>query len=750
MLSSCFGGRRSRTEDPERQPLLAQYDEDTVLQARLHEKLHSYQILRALRDGFMPSNEQAIAILRSLLAADILNPYMSELSPSGRKIVADTRLWIEQFIKLLHNKNDKDQIQDFIWYLAKTRLDVDSAAIAAKASASKTSADAAATARSLQTVASLLLTNSDFRVFLSDLSTVGREVLRDTAFTLSDVSKEAAKKIEPVHEVGEASKQNGKESGGQKGKQVEPTGQDLKEEVKDVADVLVQGGTEVVHEAEHSLEEHFSGEEKNVLLDRLKQTVSNLRQKRDYSDSVSTLGVLLRQYLKIYAQGVVDTAQAVEEDVHENHEADAALHNFWLFIISFGDRKAWDEVEKSFNKLVEDGRSSSEFGEMAEKLASLLQDGLIDLDFYENFEERVKEIRARFNSLTTDSHLRENFDKLLESLHVALRSVTEDADVHKLARTTKRLAHTLSPSGKYVNEQLVSDSVNEFLPRLIQMVQYIPIPRLEVSTPSIDLLLENLILEPGRTVNHSSFLPYRLRVLTQNDIDVRKGHTRTSTSMTSLMVVKVAGLSIAADDIGFWMRLHPGIGALVDQGIAGFYLDERGIDITFTLEVGLGRLEEMLSLKRVDVRIHKLNYKLTKSKFSFIAWLLKPFIRPVVKTALEMKISSLLAESIHTLNRELVFARERLRAARIANAGDLGSFLKAVAARFVPAPDPDVETRAGVFPGKGVFRGKYAPGSLVQVWEAEGREARQRVLEHEVGGWRNEIFSFRSTVPNGA
>ncbi|KFA74391.1 hypothetical protein S40288_03972 [Stachybotrys chartarum IBT 40288] len=749
-MLSCFGWRSARSEDPERQPLLPQYDEDTALQARLHEKLHTYQILRALRDGFMPSNEQAVAILRSFLSADILHPYMSELSPSGRKIVADTRLWIEQLIKLLHNKNDKDQIQDFIWYLAKTRLDVDSAAIAAKASASKASADAAATAKSLQTVASLLLTNSDFRVFLSDLSTVGREVLRDTAFTLSDVSKEAAKKIEPSEELGEASNQNGKASDKQNGKQASPTGDDLKSEAKDVADVLVEGGAEVLHEAEQSLEEHFTGKEKDVLLDRLKQTVSKLRQKRDYSDSVSTLAVLVRQYLKIYAQGVVDTAQSVEEDIHENPEADVALHNFWLFVASFGDRKAWEEVESSFNKLIEDGRSSPEFGEMAEKLAALFQDGLTDLDFYDNFEERVKEIRTRFNTLTKDSNLRENFDKLFDSLYTAVRSVTEDADVHKLGRTTKRLAYTLSPSGKYVNEQLLSDSLNEFLPRLIQAVQYIPIPRVEVSTPSIDLLLENLILEPGRTVNHSSFLPYRLRVLTQNDIDVRKGLSRTTTAMTSLLVVKVAGLSIAADDMGYWMRLYPGIGALVDQGIAGFYLDERGIDITFTLEVGLGRLEEMLSLKRVHVRIHKLNYKLTKSKFAFLAWFLKPFIRPVIKKALEIKISALLVEAVHTLNRELVFARERLRAARIANAGDLGSFLKAVAARFVPAPDPDVDARAGVFPGKGVFRGRYAPGSLVQVWEAEGREAQQRVMEREVGSWRNEIFSFRSTVGNGA
>ncbi|KAH7304796.1 hypothetical protein B0I35DRAFT_444924 [Stachybotrys elegans] len=737
---SCFGRRRSTVDDPERQPLLPQYDEDTALQARLHEKLHTYQMVRALGKGFMPSNEQAIAILRATLSSDALNPYMSELSGPGRALVSDCRLWIEQLIKILHQKNSKDQIQDFIWYLAKSRVDVETTALQAKASASKASADAAATAKSLQTVASLLLTNSDFRLFLSDLSTVGREILRDTAFTLSEVSKETGKRLEPEHEVGESSKgQNG-------GSEAGPSKDDLKDEAKDVASALAQGGAEVVHEAEQSVVEHFTGDEKDVLLDRLKQTVMKLRQKRDYSDSVSTLSMLVRQYLKVYARGVLDTARELEDNVNENEETDRALKNFWLFIVSFGDRKAWENVEKSFNKLVEDGRASPDFNNIAEKLAALLQESLTDLDFYENFDDRTQEVREKFNQVTAESHLRENFDKLFNDIRVALHSVTEDADMQKFKRTSSRIINILSPSGQYVNHQLMTDSVNVFLPRLIQAIQYIPIPRLEVSTPSIDLLLENLILEPGRTVNNSSFLPYRLRVMTQNDIDVRKGLSRTTSSMTSLLVFKMAGLSIAADDVGFWTRLHPGIGSFVDQGIAGFHLDERGIDITMTLEVGLGRLEELLTLKRVDVKIHHLNYKLSKSRFACLAWFFKPFIRPLVRKAMEVKISNLIAQAVHTLNRELVFARERLRAARIANPGDLGRFLKAVAARLVPEPDPDVETRAGVYPSKGVFRGKYAPGSLVRVWEEEGRQAAQRVYQYEVGGWRNEIFSFRSTL----
>jgi hypothetical protein len=141
-MSSCFGFLKSKAED--RQPLLPQYRDDTVLQRELHAKLHSYQMIRALGKGSMPSNEQAIINLRTLLAADVLNPDNPDLSDSGRLLTKYTKQWLKQFIDLLNNKNSEDQIQDFIWYLSKSRISVDVDDIAHKASKAKAKADTAA------------------------------------------------------------------------------------------------------------------------------------------------------------------------------------------------------------------------------------------------------------------------------------------------------------------------------------------------------------------------------------------------------------------------------------------------------------------------------------------------------------------------------------------------------------------------------------------------------------------------------
>lgn len=141
-MSSCLGFGRKKDEDTE--ALLPKYDDDTALQRRLHQKMHSYQMLRAMSKGFMPSTEQLIINLRTLIASDVLNADNPDLSDSGRKLIRYTKQWVQHFIEMLRNKNDKDQIQDFIWFLTQARVSVDVENVAKKASKSRAKADVTA------------------------------------------------------------------------------------------------------------------------------------------------------------------------------------------------------------------------------------------------------------------------------------------------------------------------------------------------------------------------------------------------------------------------------------------------------------------------------------------------------------------------------------------------------------------------------------------------------------------------------
>lgn len=588
---------------------------------------------------------------------------------------------------------------------------------------------------------SLLLTNSDFRLFLSDLNVVGREVFKDTAFTLSGVAEEAGKKLQPSKAEQQALKKPGADEGPR------PSGDELGNQVAEVVSELGNGAVKVSESARDSLADKLSGQEKETLLYRLKQAVLKLRKRPDYSESVSTISLLIKRYAYVYSRAIQETLDTAQADVNENAATDRALKNFYMFIASFGDNKQWKELEARLKQLMSHRDNDPEFEGLMNDVGNSLEKLLTDPNFLEHADEKFQELRQKSKEVGTDSSLRQDADAFLEQCQLTLQSVLNDSDVANLIKTSMHIFKILSPLGAYTNGELIEDSINTFIPLAIQAIQYIPIPRLELSTPEVDLLLENLIIEPGKTVNHSSFFPYRLRVETQNDLEIRKARFRTTSSVTSLMTIKIDGLSMRADEIGFWLRAHSGILRLADEGIASFQLDERGLDIHLDVEIGKEKLEKILTLRAVRVHIHKLNYQMSKSKFSFFGWLFRPLLRPIIKKVMEVQLAKAIADGIHAANRELLFARERLRATRIADPDDLKTFFKAVLARLTPEEDPDMYSRVGVAqPGKGVFKGVYAPGSVVKLWNEEAAQAGERVEEYDQGGWRNEVFDTHTRM----
>ena len=591
---------------------------------------------------------------------------------------------------------------------------------------------------SFKTVGSLLLTNSDFRLFVNDVSTIGRQVLSDTAFSLSGAAEEAGKKLEISDEEAQ------KISGAGADSSETPTTNGLSSEAADAAKIIGNGVAEVGKDAVTSAQENFSGDQGETLLYRLQSTVKTLRQRTDYKESVSTLAQLIKRYAVIYSRAADSTLKTLEEDLGTNHELDQAVHNFWLLVSSFGDKQQWEQLEQDWKSVMAHTSKDPQFESFMGDFGDSVQTMLTDPDFFNNVDQRLGELKEKAAKLGDDSDFKTDLDRFLQQTQLTVKSIIEDDDVNGLVTTAGRIFHIVSPPSKIANPDLLTDAINTFLPMAIRLIQYIPIPRLEISVPEMDLLLENVVFEPGRNVNSTSFLPFKVNVTSRNDLEIRKAHSKKVVSkVSSLMTVSIAGLSIAAQDMGFWVRGHPGWFRFADEGIASFWLDERGIDISLDLEVGREKLEQILTLKAVRVHVHKLDYSLRQSKLSWFGWLFKPFLKHMIRRSLEKSIAENIAETLHSWNRELVFARERLRATRIADPQDIVTFVKAVMARLAPPEDPDVYTRFGVdAPSHGVFKNVYAPGSIVKVWHEEALQAEANIEEGDVRGsaWRNDIF----------
>lgn len=143
-MSSLLKCLKLRREPPEgdSEPLFDRHDndDDVTRQHQLRQKLHSYQKMRALSQGYMPSTEQIIANLRAVIASDVIRLH-PDLSNSGRQLVRDIKIFLNSFIELLRDKNNDDQFQDFLWHFSKSKVSLDTSELLSQASAAKAGAD---------------------------------------------------------------------------------------------------------------------------------------------------------------------------------------------------------------------------------------------------------------------------------------------------------------------------------------------------------------------------------------------------------------------------------------------------------------------------------------------------------------------------------------------------------------------------------------------------------------------------------
>ncbi|EER45880.1 conserved hypothetical protein [Histoplasma capsulatum H143] len=393
-----------------------------------------------------------------------------------------------------------------------------------------------------------------------------------------------------------------------------------------------------------------------------------------------------------------------------------AVPTLWNLIGSFGDRQEWQLAEQKLRVVVKHSGKDTEFESLLKDIGNSLQDLLTDPGFFDSADEMVELLKQKSRGIGSNSTLRQDVDVFLRQLSRALSSVPGDKAVAKLVGAAKKLTGDLSRAFNGKAHAVSEDALNVFLPTLIRSIQHIPIPRFEVSVPELDLLLENVVVEPGRTFRSSSFFPWRLLVTTRNELEVRKAHSKAAnTTIKNVVTITMNGLNISLD-----------------------------------IEIGPGRIEKLVSLLAVRVHIHKLDYTVHKGPRSFMWWILKPFLKHMVRRVLEKKIAEQIVTVVHVLNRELVFARERLRATRIANPQSLATFVRAILTRVTPKMDPDVYTRVGFDARReGVFKDVYTPASVMKIWNVEGRRAGEAVRNGDQSGgvqmtWRNNIFDVVS------
>jgi len=348
------------------------------------------------------------------------------------------------------------------------------------------------------------------------------------------------------------------------------------------------------------------------------------------------------------------------------------------------------------------------------------------------FNEKINELSSTEEFATVRDEVQETGKHLVR----LLQSITEDKTMTRIFKRMQEIWSVIvdpRSDALWINPRIKADFFNTIIPSIFSLIYFIPIPRLELTTPDAAVLLSSVILEPGappttgsfssNPATTPSFFPERLRMQTYTDLDIVR---RTPRPLPPHKVtLTLEQLTFRADSFGYRLLLNPNKlynphaynrgsrGIYETQGLASMAIEKRGMDISITMDITTHSLANIISLDSVDVNIHNLSWSLLPTPFKKRApsnkWLnallfpialiwkiikyililpilyviVKPLIiTPMIKLFLRRAIENQIKDQIRSVNRELLFARERMRAVKVADVKSWKKWFDAVKSRW--------------------------------------------------------------------
>ena len=524
-------------------------------------------------------------------------------------------------------------------------------------------------------------------------------------------------------------------------------------ETLDASQALVDNTIAAIDEAtvdiRQYLTEKFPPERREAIMKHFRGLAVSLRDNTDYSNGLDGLISIGRKYVDYTMTFVEEVPGEASDAVSTNHELDQAVRLTLQLIERFTGGVGFDGVQKAYVKLKSDMSKEKNSGDFLDDCMTFFKKIVQDMKYAasSDAEKHGQELLNRINDFSEDTGFKQDINTLIrEVVRVAEGFASDKATLRVYDRGQSLVKHLcMNERGNFVfKKRLLKDFFNVLLPSALQIVQYIPISRIEFQDADVDLLIENLVFESSAS-HDQSFLPYKLRVENNNVVEFLNAY-KFESDYSNQLTIKMEGLTLAVRDAGFYIRKKTGFFRFTDTGLLDLLMDGKGIDIEIDVQMSTEDEEAdvtkdaLFIVKDVRVTIHKFDFSTSGAKHGWLIGLLKPFIRGFVKRQIGLAVAGALTEQLEFYEYQLRMFKHRIKTAYIANNGQasFNSFFRAV-----------FTANAGTASGrKGQFEvsiGKPGPlaGIHTKASLAKELEYSDEIVDEEGHGprsWRNDIF----------
>jgi hypothetical protein len=373
----------------------------------------------------------------------------------------------------------------------------------------------------------------------------------------------------------------------------------------------------------------------------------------------------------------------VNPSIHTDPHLDRAFSDIRVLLERFASGHSLDPLGNSIAKF------AKRLGEEAEGEGEVLKDYFADVkdwidkalrepswaDTYaaqrqsEKLYDRGKELLDVHPEWTDD--IRDVLDRADEFLD----ALKKDKTTQRLIRALDRFAGDARRLGwlgvevaagqkdrlKAKRRELWRDAVGWILPRALLALRALPMPRLELKSDLIDLVVDHLIF------SSASFLPDHIQIVNSNDVRYSADGPSRIDSMTR---IHIDGLRLSARLISYFYHVKSSFFGWEDSGLLNVEIGEQSISgegLQVDIELRLDDPESnpdvdpasFYTVSDVKVDIPGLAFQIHRSRHWIINTLLQPFLAPTVRWQLGPLLSTKIKEGLEQLNERAAEIRRR-------------------------------------------------------------------------------------------
>ena len=419
-------------------------------------------------------------------------------------------------------------------------------------------------------------------------------------------------------------------------------------------------------------EEYFPEERRDQFIYRGKKVIVECQKHNDYQEAIKWLIGYVEEYAR-HGKTVANHGKDSHDRLREDDSLGLAGRELRTLLERFANGQSTDIIWNAMNQLIDDSRNDKELREWFSRVDTFIRKTLLEPGFVlePQCNKEAKELRESGRQFY-DGKYKNHFDNMFNSVSTFFRAMSEDPLNKRFgddwARLTKDLLFDSEGSLKF-KQDLWMDVRKVILPTLVDQVGFVPIPRVEYTDETLDLVIENLTLS-GRNLfpnivaieahNHLKFSPY----------STIKDESHHEFKLT------LGQMQADMRDVAFWFHKKSGFPKLSDSGLADVLLGGEGLTATVHLASAEKDRSSVFKVKSVNVKVDTLKFSIRDSKHDLLYKTLKPLATGLIKKQIQKAIQNALVTGFEYLDGQLVGVRDRMSEAKSSDESTRAEVLK--------------------------------------------------------------------------